>query len=873
MGRQFHFWAFLLMAGATLGADPEPPVVFDEGRRVALFASEPLVVHPTGVAIDQHGRVLVVETHTHFRTKDWDGPLHDQLVILEDSDNDGRADSRAVLFDQTDATMDIAATADGWIYLATRNEVLRLRDDDADGVAERVERRIIWLDTDGAHPHNGLSGLAPDGEGGLYFGMGENLGAPYRLVGADGVDVRDGGEGGNVWHCKLDGTGLRRVASGFWNPFGVCVDGQGRVFATDNDPSSRPPCRLHHVVEGGDYGFQYRYGRSGLHPFVSWNGERPGTLGMMAGTGEAPCDVVWFSPERHEAWRGLSSKWQDHLLVASWVDHRIEAYRPIREAGGLKAEREILCRGGADFRPVAMATATDGTLYVTDWVKRNYETHGLGRVWRISAAEPETLGESGTRPTVETREAAAIERIESGPAPSIADALEWLGAEDPHVHHAAIERLAREPPLVKQLAAAWLPSMRQRIGVLLAARRGLKREGITAERMPVSFVPLIERSLRDVEPWVAIEALRWISDERMLSCLESVESLLEDKSIAPQVVLAAVTTIARLEGGDELSEKEIVARVKTRALDPGVDWLQRRTLLAHLQDWGASLTPDEAVGVMESETAEESREWMAHYLGLLGDEASEEVLLALAKDESEGVRARYAALAHLHPNLEDSELLDAALEAEEEVWLASAMGGFVGVPLPSATLTRLNELERATWGQELARLKGQPFLSVQRPDWSDTQGWRRYLRGVDGEPDLQRGRLVFLSSRLGACAGCHRVDGLGRSIGPDLSPLRDQGNVEGVLASILQPSGNVAPQYECFQIETTDKQALTLFRVGEKGGRGFYLDLKGNEIELKIEEIAKRERIPVSIMPEGIVNRLTDREVRDLVYFVAGAVP
>ena len=135
------------------------------------------------------------------------------------------------------------------------------------------------LETSGTYPHNGLGGFAFDGVGDMVFGMGENLGAAYKLVGSDGTTLEGGGEGGNVFRCRPDGTGLTRIATGFWNPFGHCFDAFGRLFVVDNDPDSRGPCRLLHVVQGGDYGFRFRYGRKGTHPFQCWNGELPGTLG------------------------------------------------------------------------------------------------------------------------------------------------------------------------------------------------------------------------------------------------------------------------------------------------------------------------------------------------------------------------------------------------------------------------------------------------------------------------------------------------------------------------------------------------------------------------------------------------------------------
>ena len=107
------------------------------------------------------------------------------------------------------------------------------------------------METDGNYPHNGLSGLCFDlrqkQAAWLYFGMGENLGHAYTLVGADGNKISGGGEGGSIFRCRLDGSEVERYATGFWNPFGNCFDTEGRFFSIDNDPDASPPCRLIHV--------------------------------------------------------------------------------------------------------------------------------------------------------------------------------------------------------------------------------------------------------------------------------------------------------------------------------------------------------------------------------------------------------------------------------------------------------------------------------------------------------------------------------------------------------------------------------------------------------------------------------------------------
>jgi len=300
---------------------PETPLSADKRLVVEAFAVAPDIVQPIALDFDAKGRLLVVESHTHFRPANYTGPKFDRIRILEDTDVDGKADKFTTFYEGTTHTMDLAVHPDGSVYLATRNEIIRLRDTDGDGKADE-RTRIVFLDTKGNYPHNGLAGLSFDSRGDLNFGIGENLGEPYKLIGTDGAALTGGGEGGNIFHCTADGKKLRRVATGFWNPFGSCRDIYGRLFVVDNDPDASPPCRLLHVVEGGDYGFQFRYGRAGRHPFQAWNGELPGTLPYVAGTGESPCEVISYESD------GLPDEYRGELLIPAWADHRVERYTP-----------------------------------------------------------------------------------------------------------------------------------------------------------------------------------------------------------------------------------------------------------------------------------------------------------------------------------------------------------------------------------------------------------------------------------------------------------------------------------------------------------------------------------------------------------------
>ncbi len=417
MTNLFRF-AALWWCGCCLvvSAQDSQPRVLDDRLKLELFAEHPQLVTPTGIDVDTLGRVWVLESNTHFPPDGYQGHSTDRLLVLQDTNGDGRADEPTVFADGFKFAMSVAvqpvwlelvrgygsagvggkendklqqASSDPrtpgpphphTVFVATRGEIVVLRDTNGDLKADE-RTRIVQLDTPGNYPHNGLAGLAFDALGWMYFGFGENLGADYKLIGSDGVTLSGGGEGGNVYRCRPDGSKLQRWATGFWNPHASCIDAFGRLFTVDNDPDSRPPCRLLHVVEGGDYGYRFRNGRRGTHPFTAWNGEIPGTLPMVSGTGEAPSGIVAYESD------GFPADYLGTLLVGSWGDHRIDQFVLEPHGASFVSKPKPIVQGNENFRPVGLAIAPDGSLYFSDWVLRDYKLHRKGRVWRLSAKD------------------------------------------------------------------------------------------------------------------------------------------------------------------------------------------------------------------------------------------------------------------------------------------------------------------------------------------------------------------------------------------------------------------------------------------------------------------------------------------------------
>ena len=156
-----------------------PPANPRRPLQLQLFAEHPDIVTPVGIAVDKQGRILCIESHTHFPPDGYDGPKTDRIKRFEDTNGDGRADKVSIFYEGSTKTMGLEVHPNGTVYVATRSEIFTLRDTNNDGRADK-RTRIAHLETAGDYPHNGLSGFAFDQTDHVYFGFGENLGAPLH---------------------------------------------------------------------------------------------------------------------------------------------------------------------------------------------------------------------------------------------------------------------------------------------------------------------------------------------------------------------------------------------------------------------------------------------------------------------------------------------------------------------------------------------------------------------------------------------------------------------------------------------------------------------------------------------------------------------
>lgn len=802
-GSAFTVAIAFAMTSASTAAEPR---VASDRYQLELIASDPDIVTPIGMTFDREGRLLVIESHTHKRGPDYEGPKGDRIRMLSDSDGDGKLDKWTNFAEGFLHAMNILARPDGGVYVLSRHAVVLIRDTDGDGKADE-QREIIRLESDDDYPHNGLGGIALQADGSLLVCLGENHGFAFKMIGSDGTTLEGTGGLDGVVSATADGGKLEWLAHGVWNPFSICVDPVGRMFAVDNDPDASPPCRLLHIVPGGDYGYLFQYGRAGTHPLQAWNGELPGTLPMVCGVGEAPTAIVAHAGS---------------LWVTSWGDHRVERYRLIPRGASFSAEREIVVQGNADFRPTGLAIAPDGSLYFGDWRRRDYEVHHTGRIWRLTLPRDQ-LQES--LPPATAEEAAPM----PDPNDPLHDALKAADSADPFLRQRLVGKLAHHNPGDPVIAVT--PGLR--LGLLQAWRW----------RKVEDPIPPLREALADKSPDVRLYAVRWIADERILALRDDVAKLLDGPLPTPQYYLAVLGAVDWLDHDPELRNSGINDALLVRELKN-----DDRSPTSHAL----------ALRMLSSDDNYLTLDRMREYLQSAHEPLRLEAVRSLSQQSNP---ERFAVLAAVARDANQPD----AIRAEAISGLAAAATEHRDV-LDEIAANNKTLAEEANRVLRLAQLH--PTPTETKPPANDIAAWDALLQEERG--DAESGRRLFFSAVGPRCGVCHRFDGRGGTIGPDLTNIARINSRERLLTSILQPSREIAPHFQPWTLVTKDGKSLSGLRLAKGGDDGVepYADSAGRRFEIRSDEIESRQASPVSIMPDALETTITVADLRDLLAFL-----
>ena len=862
-----------LAARPCLQAQTQPQV-HDERFELTLFAEQPDIVTPIGLAIASDDRIFVVESHTHLAPKDYPGPKGDRIRIFRDADQDGDPDLNVIFADGLDAAMNITVTDEGRVFVVGARTVWELIDEDRDNRCDET-RVIASVKTSNTYPHSCLLGITHHPDGWLYIGRGNNGSAAYTIKGSDGSTTSGYGDGGNVVRCRFDGSDLSEFATGFWNLFDLEFDQSGRLLGVDNDPDARGPNRLVHIVRDGDYGYQSIYGGGGNHPYQSWNGELPGTLPFISGTGEAPSGLL-------DARRAkLPREFDDSILVTVWNETTIERHQTKAKGASLTATSSVLISGPQDFRPVAIDADSHGVIYFTDWVKVDYPNHGYGRIWRlntrhsVATSKPERYQDLQATPS-----SRSIEQFVD-PSSSISERriIESLGSSDPFVQHAGVLELSQSSRdrLRRGLIGDSNPLIR--LNALLATRKV----------SPHSSDTVISAALKDPSIRIRQAALEWIGEEQLTSFRDPLSEVLQVSPTSPALFDTYLATVEVLtpeyvasyrnrenRKANQLKTQSPDREIKAAILNPRLPDSVKAMAVTRYRHLSQTDAPQFLMSLIENGVPEVQQQAIRS-LSDLNTPGIQQALtkIALAPDQSTMLRREALLGLEKFPIEDVGPFLDLPRSSELPIVLAATrmLALHINVPEVKSAFNRCYVIHRNRPESEVLVeqledvLYSEPGCCQPRVTYrpQSVEEWQhRLARG--GDPEA--GEAVFHSVRS-TCAQCHSIDNRGGKLGPNLSNAGQSVSREQLIHSILRPSDQFPPQYQAWIVETRDGEEHQGLQLDHKSKGAIELfTLLGQTERFEASEIERYYAAPRSLMPDGLEAALSTSEMRDLVAFL-----
>lgn len=306
---------------------------------------------------------------------------------------------------------------------------------------------------------------------------------------------------------------------------------------------------------------------------------------------------------------------------------------------------------------------------------------------------------------------------------------------------------------------------------------------------------------------------------------------------------------------------------------------------ARVRDGLAAAARDALARAGSSDTPEGERVETLRLLGRLrpGDPAVDDALAGLlAPDVAPGVRrAAVAALAARrserapalmlagwasHPPALRREIIETLVGRPD--W-ARALLSAMAAGSPKPTEIGAGAVQRLLRHDDAEiRARASAVLGAPAPERAAIVADYRGKLPAAGAGDATAGRAVF--ERV--CATCHELGGVGHAVGPDLRGLTDR-STEALLVALFDPNRAVEPQYGEYVVETSDGQVLNGLVAGETASSVTLRRPDGETIVLGRSDFTGLQATGRSLMPEGLEQNLSPKDVADLLVFLDATLP
>jgi quinoprotein glucose dehydrogenase len=200
----------------------------------------------------------------------------------------------------------------------------------------------------------------------------------------------------------------------------------------------------------------------------------------------------------------------------------------------------------------------------------------------------------------------------------------------------------------------------------------------------------------------------------------------------------------------------------------------------------------------------------------------------------------------------------AAAEAEVAAWLDRLLDGKLPKELQLEVVEAAKSQKTPSIHEKLARYR----------DVQTAQGGMAPYSELLYGGDAARGRKVFFEKAEASCVKCHSIGGQGGDTGPALSGSGTNWTREGILESILVPDAKITPGYETVRVLLKDRRGYAGI-IKHEDETELTLDCPPDgKVTIKKADIETRRK-GLSLMPDGMGQVLPQRDLRDLVEFLA----